>query len=516
MTGYQNPLPERRAQVRRWTIFALVIAVLSLFVAARLLFFRHADASPLLTGLPHEILSASGVYFLGSDSTYSHSAAYAMTTSEGIIVVDPGIHFSMLEAAFAHLGLAMSDVRIILVTHRHADHWFAARKLVDRSGAIVMAHADEVSVLTEAADLGQYYSSYPPIITDVPVLSSVRPLKDGDRVQLGKREIEVIAAPGHTPGSACYRTEINGRRILWTGDTVLGLTPESFGGDYMTRIGPRYGGDMPSYLATLRRLRSIPVDIVLPGHPVYGSKLDCRVGVDGWMNLLDPLIRKLDRWLTQFPTETTLFLDGVAKPLGAEVIYLGDAASTASYVLQTTEGSICVDPGRRTIEEIGSVMSKHGANLDAIRVVLITTMHPDHFESASELCVVSRAKLFTPPVPAGFSDTIRADRVLAEGDEFEVGETKITAFDSGAGAMSYLVVTAMNVILIGGDNLARFPLAPDEEYHRNTRLPDAQKEAAFYRRLKRLRVQIVLPAHPRYDEAPFYLPGEWEHRTSDF
>jgi len=91
-----------------------------------------------------------------------------------------------------------------------------------------MAHERDAGVLTAAADLGQYYACYPTPITAIPTLAHVQPLKDGELIRLGEREIEVIAAPGHTPGSACYKTQVRGKHVLWCGDTVVAFSNDWF------------------------------------------------------------------------------------------------------------------------------------------------------------------------------------------------------------------------------------------------------------------------------------------------
>jgi glyoxylase-like metal-dependent hydrolase (beta-lactamase superfamily II) len=209
-------------------VLVLAVAICGILLVLYVRHSRDRQVSPNLAGPPHEILSRSGLYYLGADPSYSNSASYALKTSQGIVVVDPGLRFGMLHAAFQRLGLDIAQVKIVLVTHRHADHWFAARELVARSGATVMAHERDAGVLTEAADLGQYYACYPTPIITIPTLAHVQPLKDGELIRLGDCEIEVIAAPGHTPGSACYKTQVQGKHVLWCGDTVVAFSNDWF------------------------------------------------------------------------------------------------------------------------------------------------------------------------------------------------------------------------------------------------------------------------------------------------
>ena len=77
----------------------------------------------------------------------------------------------------------------------------------------------------------------------------------GDRIQLGRTEIELLHTPGHTPGSCCYHV---GDELI-SGDTLF-----VFG---CGRCDLR-GGDPEQMFDTLRRLRAdLPADTrIRPGH----------------------------------------------------------------------------------------------------------------------------------------------------------------------------------------------------------------------------------------------------------
>lgn len=73
----------------------------------------------------------------------------------------------------------------------------------------------------------------------------------------------MIHVPGHSDGSVIYKLEMEGKVILFTGDTVLAdkLCQESMVGwtggiDY----------DEYKYIKSLEKLAAMDADIVLPGH----------------------------------------------------------------------------------------------------------------------------------------------------------------------------------------------------------------------------------------------------------
>lgn len=86
-------------------------------------------------------------------------------------------------------------------------------------------------------------------------------LDGGDIVDLGDRHFEVLHLPGHTPGSlGLWETA---SATLFSGDAIydgplLDDLPES---------------DLDAYVATMKRLRELPVDVVHGGHePSFGRE----------------------------------------------------------------------------------------------------------------------------------------------------------------------------------------------------------------------------------------------------
>ena len=78
-----------------------------------------------------------------------------------------------------------------VTTHRHQDHWQALAEVTEASRAAVVAHPHDAGALP------------------VPV---AEPVEGGDRVRVGRAELEVIHLRGHTPGSAFRFAVPVGRR----------------------------------------------------------------------------------------------------------------------------------------------------------------------------------------------------------------------------------------------------------------------------------------------------------------
>jgi len=87
----------------------------------------------------------------------------------------------------------------------------------------------------------------------------VATVDEGDRIDLGDRTLEVLHLPGHSPGSIGLWDRQNG--VLFSGDAI-------YDGPLLDNLP---GADRADYIATLKRLRELPVEVVHAGHdPSFG------------------------------------------------------------------------------------------------------------------------------------------------------------------------------------------------------------------------------------------------------
>jgi len=117
--------------------------------------------------------------------------SYVLGSRGEAAVVDPAIDPE------AFLGIARREglrITTVLETHVHADHLSRARALAGATGAELVLPANDR------------------------VRFPFRPVRDGDRLRVGKLEVEVVATPGHTGESVSYRVD---GTLLLTGDTLF-------------------------------------------------------------------------------------------------------------------------------------------------------------------------------------------------------------------------------------------------------------------------------------------------------
>jgi len=133
------------------------------------------------------------LYFIG---TKIHSS-WALTTSQGIIVIDTLYDYAIepeIVDGLTKLHLNPRDIKYVLISHAHGDHDQGAALLQSRYGAkVVMGAADWNTTLQRPATAAGGVPK-----RDIALES------DGRKITLGDTTVDVIATPGHTPGTLSY------------------------------------------------------------------------------------------------------------------------------------------------------------------------------------------------------------------------------------------------------------------------------------------------------------------------
>jgi hydroxyacylglutathione hydrolase len=169
----------------------------------------------------------------------------------GDTVIDSGtgFNFTRLYQVLKMLKVRLKDINNIINTHSHFDHIGGNGYFIDARVAIHESDADVV----EKGDMKLSYADY----FDgklTPRKVDTR-LKEGDTVNAGPFELEVIHTPGHTPGSVCLYDKKSG--TLFSGDTVFS---DGVGRTDMP------GGNERKLRESLEKLSSFEVRRLLPGH----------------------------------------------------------------------------------------------------------------------------------------------------------------------------------------------------------------------------------------------------------
>jgi glyoxylase-like metal-dependent hydrolase (beta-lactamase superfamily II) len=211
--------------------------------------------------------------------------AYVFEVPGGVVVVDPGWNspeaFDTLQAGLAGIGAALRDVRGVLVTHLHPDHYGLAGRVRQESGAWVALHPADAALVRDryeqvddllerivawlrdagapASELEAMRDASMAMRKVVVVAPPDVLLSDGDRPDVPGWQLVAVHTPGHTPGHLCFYEERTG--LLLSGDHVLPRITAN------VSVNPQSDGDpLGDYLASLERLRKYADSPVLPAH----------------------------------------------------------------------------------------------------------------------------------------------------------------------------------------------------------------------------------------------------------
>ncbi len=386
---------------RSRTIAYLSVAAAGFFIFAAYRYYSIGSAPFFSTStvLPLARSAAQvvpGIYILGG---LSPSVAYVVETSQGFVLIDSGLDedAGLLKLQMTELGLDWKRVRAILLTHVHGDHSGGAQALRAATRAKVYAGAGDTQVLREGQSREAFFSTYyMPNDNPHPTTVDVA-LEGGEMLAFGDVVIQALAMPGHTPGSVCYLLERTNLRALFAGDVIMMLSGDEMPrteyrkplGTYSAYLAPRYRGTANDSLASLRRLRSLPVpDIVLPGHPNADSNPQSpSLAQKSWESLLDRGIRDMETLLSRYEVDGALFLDGIPKQLLPDMYYLGDFKGVCIYGFFASSRFFVVDApgGPGLLEFVKTRLRQLGREPVAPTAVLLTSCGGDETAGLEEL-----------------------------------------------------------------------------------------------------------------------------------
>jgi glyoxylase-like metal-dependent hydrolase (beta-lactamase superfamily II) len=226
-----------------------------------------------------------------------HVNVYLLRDGDGYTLIDTGLRTeesrAALDASLDAAGIRLPQIRRILITHIHPDHFGLAGELRQRSGARLVIHRLEVALMepryARAEDLVREVGRWLEV-NGVPAeareflqsasmaarefVSVVSPdllLEGAERFAVNGEDLVAIWTPGHSPGHCVFYWP--GRRLLFSGDHLLLKISPNIG------LHPQSSADpLDDYLASLQRVAALPIDEVLPAHgPTFGAHRE-RIG----------------------------------------------------------------------------------------------------------------------------------------------------------------------------------------------------------------------------------------------
>lgn len=232
------------------------------------------------------------------DSHQAYVNAYVVDgdRDNGALLVDTGWNteeaFESLKRQLANLHVNLKEIRQIVVTHAHPDHYGLAGELKRRCNAEVYLHEMEKDIiksryvnmdklLQKVARSLQVNGTPPDELTELqtaslpmrrfvsPVLPDVT-LHGGETITTGYFSFKVLWTPGHAPGHICLYEP--SKKILLSGDNILPTITPHIG------LHPQSGSNpLGDYLNSLNAIKQLDVKLVLPGHERPFNGLEQRI-----------------------------------------------------------------------------------------------------------------------------------------------------------------------------------------------------------------------------------------------
>lgn len=221
---------------------------------------------------------------------------YVLEGSDGNIVIDSGWDSQECLWAFQEglkaERLSLRDIKKVIVTHIHPDHYGLSAKIRQICGAQVAIHkADAVLINSRYKDFLDLLKKNEEMLRQngvpeeelihlkdaslwmnkyvTPELPEVM-LEGGEVIDNGSFRLEVVWTPGHSPGHIClYERE---KKFVLTGDHVLFDTTPHI--SFNPQSGPN---PLKDYISSLKKLASLETRFALPGHGPMFNALNLRI-----------------------------------------------------------------------------------------------------------------------------------------------------------------------------------------------------------------------------------------------
>lgn len=211
--------------------------------------------------------------------------AYILRLDDGFVMVDCGWDLpDALEAirkGLDGLGIRLEDLRTLVVTHNHPDHYGLAGRLVKlASCGLLMHHLDAVHIESRYVDMGTLEAEMESwlrihgapagdlmsmvkgsegILKLINVAKPDIEVSGGEKIAAGNTEWEIIWTPGHSVGHICLYDRAS--KAFLSGDHILNPISPSVG-----LHAQSMGNPLSDYLSSLEAIRELEVETVLPAH----------------------------------------------------------------------------------------------------------------------------------------------------------------------------------------------------------------------------------------------------------
>lgn len=384
---------------------------------------------------------------------------YVLEDTCNVYLIRDGSHGVLIDfgsgAILRHLPeLGVSKIDWILHTHHHRDQ-AQGDLLASAQNIPIAVPAHEIHLFADAEnfwrnrrvfDLYDVKNNFFSLTQNVPVAAVLR---DYETFRWNKREFFIQPTPGHTVGSITLVTEVDGRKVAFSGDLMHSPGKVQTLYDLQYYYGEHEGVDMSVY--SLTELIKLKPALLCPSHgseiqePVAGMQELARKLHDWWHFWhVSPLTinqetREITPQVIAHPQATSAFYAIISK--SGKAMFIDYGCGSWSF-FQSFLNSATTQSSMRFVEHgVDTLRERYG--LKSVDVAIPTHMHDDHLNGLPYLARRYGTKIWAYhnmvdilQNPRGhnlgciYGEPIRVDRPLGHRETFRWEEFEFTAVHS--------------------------------------------------------------------------------------
>lgn len=227
----------------------------------------YADPAPYWME-PFQIFG--NLYYVGDKKVCMH----LVDTGDGLILFDSGFshHYHGLIRGIKALGFSPCDIKIVIHSHGHFDHFGGGDRLRREYGAKIYMSEVDTELLRQMPE--RALMKFAPSKDDTICYPDIT-IRDGDVISLGNTSIRCQLSPGHTPGTMSFFFQATDgattRNVGYLGGVGFLTLYREYLREY--RLDPNM---LDRLKETIIQLWDAPVDIFLGNHPGHNCTLEKR------------------------------------------------------------------------------------------------------------------------------------------------------------------------------------------------------------------------------------------------
>ena len=361
--------------------------------------------------------------------------------------------------AEAFPAIGVTSVDRVLFTHHHRDQACGAYKLVARGARVVVPSAERdyfahvERYWNDPKNRWHIYYMHPQhLMLSEPVQVDAT-LSDGNELNWGPASIQVLATPGHTDGSVSYLVEVDGQKIVFSGDLIYdeGQVWDIYSLQKGFKRGVRQIRDYHGFMGardvlaeSLKRVKDTGTSILVPSHGQIMSDPP---------KAIDTLCQRLDTCYEKYVAISALrhyfpeLFSEYAGRAGQMPIRKGKPVPSCLRHFETTwmivsqdKVAFVMDCGYSSVVKNIQKLIRQG-KISSVEGLWITHYHDDHIDMVPEFrmafdcpCITDQAvaRVISEPLawrlPCMSPNPIKVDRATRDGESWQWHEFKMTAY----------------------------------------------------------------------------------------